>query len=1021
MAISELFYDNRPEVLFNPRNSLRVDPRFTYTRNSTATNIDRDGNQITSPPNEPRLAFDPVTRKELGFHNEPQATNLTENSNFVVTVLGNKPDNYSGFNPSTVLPSNVLSPDGTTFLYYEGAQLNNGGGLRKFFTNLTPDGTYIISVYAKKPTSAEVDYFALNNVGNQNTLPNPYTNQPVAYYSQSGPNSGSTPWFPSARFKINVDPSLGVGTAYQVTYTLSEELKRYQIKVTADSAGSARLVISTNVENTIYPESPGGIGGDQGSLVMLWGIQLEADRLTSYIPTPIGGTATRAADLLSINKDLAASGSIFVDSQAITPAENDTILGVKNASNEKINLSYLLNSETYNSLALISSYKGQSKTNLPLPVPSTTRERNLITYGSQNYQYGETSSRYAASLSSNVPANLNQLSIGHDPAIPANGFNGYINAVYLWSGEISPAIAVALVRGEVDPAVNADTYDPSASGPAGALSMIINTQGTGSDANATFTFPAHQTGDDPVNDIVITWGDGTESGAEGLAADLGAPALTHTYSSAGIYPVFVSGNSLENIKFGGVSDAQDLLQIASWGTGNIYTSPSSMASAFSGCTQMNFTAASRSDINLPDTSAVEDWSNAFLSCSSITGAFPDFDFSAATSFSASWKDCSSLTSFTTDSTSKNLQTQNVTTLYQAWNGCSGLTSFPTLNTSSVTNFTSAWKGCISLTSFPSGIDTSSGTTFINTWEDCIGLTSFPSLTLSAGTSFSSTWKNCTGLTSFPLVNVGSSTSFFFTWNGCSGLTSFPLLDFSNSTNFRSTFTGCSSIAGAFPSVNTSLGTEFRECWEQCSSLTSFPDTGFTSAIDIGRAWRGCNSLTSFPAIDLPVCENMNRAWENCSGLTGTFASIQNTSSATNMIATWKGCSSLTGFPLIDVDSVTSFNECWTGCSSMTTFPANFFDSWAGTPLNDCFYNAWNNCPSLTATSVENILISINASGTSAPSGTGTGDKEITIDMDSSQETALRADRANTATALYTAVEALTTTKNWSIILNGTSL
>jgi len=70
--------------------------------------------------------------------------------------------------------------------------------------------------------------------------------------------------------------------------------------------------------------------------------------------------------------------------------------------------------------------------------------------------------------------------------------------------------------------------------------------------------------------------------------------------------------------------------------------------------------------------------------------------------------------------------------------------------------------------------------------------------------------------------------------------------------------------------------------------------------------------------------------------------------------------------LIDTSSGTSFTEAWRGCSGLTSFPANFFDSWTGTPENNCFVGAWQGCSSLSAASVENILNSIDTSGQSAP-------------------------------------------------------
>jgi hypothetical protein len=90
---------------------------------------------------------------------------------------------------------------------------------------------------------------------------------------------------------------------------------------------------------------------------------------------------------------------------------------------------------------------------------------------------------------------------------------------------------------------------------------------------------------------------------------------------------------------------------------------------------------------------------------------------------------------------------------------------------------------------------------------------------------------------------------------------------------------------------------------------------------------------------------------------------------------------------------------------MTDFPANMFDNWVGVPIASCFLNTWALCSALTTTSVENILVSIDTSGVSAPA-TST---EITINY-------------NVATGALTAptTSAITSLKGkgWTIKING---
>jgi hypothetical protein len=82
-----------------------------------------------------------------------------------------------------------------------------------------------------------------------------------------------------------------------------------------------------------------------------------------------------------------------------------------------------------------------------------------------------------------------------------------------------------------------------------------------------------------------------------------------------------------------------------------------------------------------------------------------------------------------------------------------------------------------------------------------------------------------------------------------------------------------------------------------------------------------------------------------------------TSSGINFQSTWHNCSSLTSFPLIDTSSGTNFQEAWRNCSSLAHFPANMFDNIRGGNFTNAFTNT-----NLTQTSIDNILVSLVASG-----------------------------------------------------------
>jgi hypothetical protein len=244
-----------------------------------------------------------------------------------------------------------------------------------------------------------------------------------------------------------------------------------------------------------------------------------------------------------------------------------------------------------------------------------------------------------------------------------------------------------------------------------------------------------------------------------------------------------------------------------------------------------------------------------------------------------------------------------------------------------------------------------------------------------GTNWDNAFNGRTELVSIPTYDTSAVTSFIHTWRSCSGLTSFPAIDTSAGTNFYETWLGCSSLT-SFPLINTSAGTNFDSTWQSCSSLTSFPLISTSSGTNFSSAWNGCSSLTSFPLLD--------------------------TSSGTTFSNTWFNCNQLTSFPLINTSLSTNFYRAWYLCSSLTDFPANFFDTWTGVPITNCFLEAWDGCASLTPTSVVNILTSLDTSGQSAPAS----GVEITIDY-----------AGGDISAAATAITNLKS-RNWTIKING---
>ena len=501
--------------------------------------------------------------------------------------------------------------------------------------------------------------------------------------------------------------------------------------------------------------------------------------------------------------------------------------------------------------------------------------------------------------------------------------------------------------------------------------------------------------------VTVDWGDGTietlTTAEHTFSNGSGYHDIGFRLDSGTYFRPYINGNPSHDTKVVALGPAPESMKLngdrAFYGCNKLeafdaivdVTGGTNFYRAWNGCSSLT-------SFPLINTAAGTNFSEAWRNCSSLT-SFPEIDTAAGTNFTTAWRDCSSLTSFPL------INTAAGTNFSLAWYNCTGLTSFPLINTAAGTNFGGGWYNCSSLTSFPL-IDTSSGTSFGDAWSGCNSLTSFPLINTAAGINFNNAWRNCRSLTSFPLIDTSSGTSFNTTWFNCTSLTSFPLINTAAGTNFAGAWNNCNSLT-SFPLINTAAGTSFALAWLNCSSLTSFPLIDTAAGTSFESAWQGCSSLTSFPLINTAASTRFVSAWQGCSSLT-SFPLI-NTAAGTNFFRAWLQCSSLTSFPLIDVSAGTNFSVAWNGCTSLTDFPANFFDSWTGTPVNNCFFQAWDNCSALTATSVENILNSIDTSGQSAPAS----GVDITIDYNAGTGT------PSVATAIINLKS-----RGWTITLNG---
>jgi hypothetical protein len=325
-----------------------------------------------------------------------------------------------------------------------------------------------------------------------------------------------------------------------------------------------------------------------------------------------------------------------------------------------------------------------------------------------------------------------------------------------------------------------------------------------------------------------------------------------------------------------------------------------------------------------------------------------------------------------------VNTQGVTSFYDAWRNCNEITEFPCVDSSAVTDFSYAWQYCESLATFPN-INTSAGENFTYSWA-YTGLTSFPRLNTSNGSIFYGTWAGCYYMTgTFPKLDFSEAVDFSYAWYYVSielseeESVSFPIGIFDsckkNGLDFNNAWFGCYLSQTSVNNIIRSLdGTDTLSGYLDMRSCGSMPsatvinnnvinlwDKGWTVLLDYGSTGLPVPDYECSTSVNPAGEEYLAQAWKNC-GLT-EFPNL-NVSSCKVFYETWYG-NSFTIFPALNTSQGTNFNGAWQYCTSLTTFPAAMFDSCSATNFTD----AWFNC-ALSQQSVDNILVSLDTAGQS---------------------------------------------------------
>jgi hypothetical protein len=202
------------------------------------------------------------------------------------------------------------------------------------------------------------------------------------------------------------------------------------------------------------------------------------------------------------------------------------------------------------------------------------------------------------------------------------------------------------------------------------------------------------------------------------------------------------------------------------------------------------------------------------------------------------------------------------------------------------------------------------------------------------------------------------------------------------------------VTGEFDNIYFNDGGEALKLVDMKGNGSSILKSGFSS-------FNGCANLATFPLIDTSTWDTCYRSWKNCESL-ASFPLID-TSAIEYFTESWNACGGLASFPQIDVSQGRTFVFAWRNNSSLVDFAANVFDNWNPISVDaNCFLRTWENCDSLSAQSVVNILTSIDTSGVSAPA-LGV---DITIDY-------VGGDISAAATAI-TNLKA----RGWTVTING---
>ena len=220
-----------------------------------------------------------------------------------------------------------------------------------------------------------------------------------------------------------------------------------------------------------------------------------------------------------------------------------------------------------------------------------------------------------------------------------------------------------------------------------------------------------------------------------------------------------------------------------------------------------------------------------------------------------------------------------------------------------------------------------------------------------------------------------------------------------STNLNSAFEDCTFLTAFTCEFSlTSSVTDFGKAFKN-TAFSSFPLIDTSSATEISSMFNAVTELTTLPLLDFSSVITGRYFLASCSGITSLPAF--NFSSASNLQGVFSNMAGLTSLPAFTfTNALGRIDQGFQGCSNLADVPANLFDNCSGLS-SIAFSNTFSNC-ALTAQSIENILVSLNTSGSTG----------VTLSLDGGTS----AGKSTWSTAANTAYNNLIT-KGWTITFN----